>query len=376
MEVVAIIFGAITIWVVAPHYFRSRRAQLSSEERERLRFLEAENKKNDERLRSLETIVCDVDMELNSKLNRLATQQLRMPPIAVDAKVRTAPPAPDAKEHAPTELAPQTLSPGMRLSDRFEIKRHLGSGGMGDVFEAHDDVLNERVAVKVLSGLSVLDPEALQRFRREATAARRITHPNVVRLHDIGEDRGQSFISMEYVKGKSLGERIAAQGQLSFQEAADLCRQVCAALEAAHQVEVVHRDLKPDNILVDDSGRYRVIDFGVAKLPYLEGMTATGVIVGTPEYMAPEQIRGRPVDARSDLYALGAILYHALTGSPPYSGDSAIAVGFAHCNDPIPALRARRQDASDAWQTFITQALATEPAERFGSASAMATAVP
>jgi serine/threonine-protein kinase len=207
-------------------------------------------------------------------------------------------------------------------------------------------------------------------------AARRITHPNVVRLHDVGEDKGLHFISMEYVEGESLGTRISRSGPLSPVEACDVAEQICGALEAAHGVGVVHRDLKPHNVLVDPRGKYRVIDFGIAKLPYLEGMTATGVIVGTPEYMAPEQILGGEVDERADLYALGTILYECLTGEAPYRAQSAIAVGFAHCHEAIPSVRAKRPELGEEWEEFFEKALAKEPRERFESAEDMRAALP
>jgi len=197
MDILLVIFGAITVWIVAPMYFFSKsRNRLSGDERKRLGYLEAEREKSEERIRNLETIVCDVDMELNAKLNRLATGHLRIPSNAIT--VEGEPGA--ALGSRPTELAtprgPRLFGPGDRISERFVVVRSIGAGGMGEVYEAKDEVLGETVALKVLSAAALLEPDAMQRFRREATAARRITHPNVVRLHDIGEHEGVAFISM------------------------------------------------------------------------------------------------------------------------------------------------------------------------------------
>ena len=184
------------------------------------------------------------------------------------------------------------------------------------------------------------------------------------------------FLSMEYVDGESVAERIRRRGPLPFNEVRDLALRVCDALEAAHMAGVVHRDLKPANVLVANGGPVKIIDFGVAKLAQLEGMTATNLILGTPEYMAPEQIRGGSVDARTDLYALGMILHEAIVGRTPFKGDSPIAVGFAACTNPVPPLRVSRPDVTDAWDAFVRRALEKEPSARFASAAEMRASLP
>jgi serine/threonine-protein kinase len=377
--IVLVIFAAITVWVVAPLYFFRKKGNVteSAVDEERIARLESERDYYRERLRHLEAFVCDVDRELNTKLNRFASLGLSTPSgVASEGGEPSNDIGHSATQLSPSLPPPASLAPGARLAERFVIVRSIGAGSMGEVFEARDDKLGETVALKVMSGLALLEPEATQRFQREAVAARRITHPNVVRLHDIGEDGNLSFISMELVRGASLADRLRREGTLGLAEARELASQVCDALEAAHGTGVIHRDLKPHNILIDEENRYRVIDFGVAQLPYLEGMTATGMILGTPEYMAPEQIRGRPVDVRSDIYALGAILFHALSGRPPYRGDSAIAVGFAHCNDPVPSLTKIRPEIDDEWERFVHRALQKEPSQRFDTAVAMREAIP
>ncbi|MDD9938235.1 MAG: serine/threonine-protein kinase, partial [Myxococcales bacterium] len=388
--IVLIIFGSITIWVRGfPSILSAakgggrkearRLQQLLDASTAEVKALRAENSKNEVRLQTLEGIVCDVDFELNRKLARLATQALALPapescggtPVLASAPQSnpgaSSPPAQSgARPHARTEAAPSAgvLSAGTRVGDRFVVEELLGSGAMGEVYAAYDETLDNTVALKVMAGLSLMEPDAVERFRREASAARRISHPNVVRLHDLGVDRGIHFISMERVKGESLRQRLDREGVLGLSEIRELVAQICDALEAAHGAGVVHRDLKPDNVLIDREGKVRVIDFGVAKLPYVKGVTATGVVMGTPEYMSPEQVQGKEVDGRSDLYSLGAIVFHMVAGSPPFKGDSPIAVGIAHCTDPVPAL-AEYRDVPRPWQDFILRAMAKPPADRF-----------
>lgn len=266
------------------------------------------------------------------------------------------------------------LRPGQRLADRFVIERPLGKGGMGEVFVARDEVLGEDVALKTISA-SLFGEQAVARFLREAQASRRITHPNVIRIHDIGRDDKLSFISMEYVKGDTLGQYINEELQLDYEELTRIALQLCDGLAAAHDVGVVHRDLKPENVLLDEGGQVRIIDFGLAKLQAAEGLTATGAVMGTPEYMAPEQMLGQPVDVRTDVYALGCILYHALAGVPPFRRDSAVALGVAHVHDDPPPLLDYRPGLPKAWDEVVTRALRKPPAERFQNVADLRAAI-
>jgi serine/threonine-protein kinase len=184
------------------------------------------------------------------------------------------------------------------------------------------------------------------------------------------------FLSMEYIQGTSVAELLRRHKTLPLVQLTDIVRQCCNGLEAAHQAGVVHRDLKPGNILIDENQQVKIIDFGLARMTHLEGMTATGLILGTPEYMAPEQIRGRPVDARTDIYALGAVIYHALVGRPPFAGVSPIAIGFAHCNEELQPPIAVNPQISEAWSQLVARALAKDPADRFDSAPQLAAAIP
>jgi predicted Ser/Thr protein kinase len=254
---------------------------------------------------------------------------------------------------------------GQVLLGRYTVAKELGRGGMGAVYLARDAELGEAVALKVISNALCCEPGAAERFRREASAARKITHPNVIRIHDLGIDGAVVFISMEYFAGMTLGQMLHRRGALPLDEAHDVLLQAADGLSAAHRVGVIHRDLKPQNVLVDASRRVKLIDFGLAKASFLDGMTATGLIMGTPEYMAPEQVRGRPVDIRTDVYAFGCVAFHTLAGVPPFRGDSPIAVGFMHCTQAPPALRQLRPDIPPAWETAINRALNKDPPARF-----------
>jgi serine/threonine-protein kinase len=327
--------------------------------------LAAANTELEMRIRNLETIVCGVDYELNAKLNRMASQQLLLRGGMT------------AEEAAETEaLSLGSIQPGSRVAGRFIIERQIGKGGMGAVYLARDEQLGEVVALKVIAGAALLDPGAADRFRREASAARRISHPNVVRIHDIGDEHGVLFLSMEYIAGISMSQLLARHGTIPLAQLRPMVVQVCAGLGAAHGAGVVHRDLKPGNILIDENQQVKIIDFGLARMPHAEGMTATGLILGTPEYMAPEQIRGRAVDARTDIYALGAVIYHALVGKPPFGGDTPIAIGFKHCTEELVSPRQARAEVPEAWSQLVARAMAKDPAQRFDSAADVAAQLP
>jgi eukaryotic-like serine/threonine-protein kinase len=193
----------------------------------------------------------------------------------------------------------------------------------------------------------------------------------VIRIHDLGEARpGLLYLSMEYFQGRTLAEVIAQRGIVPIKDIQDILQQVGSGLEAAHQAGVVHRDLKPSNVLVGERGTVKIIDFGLATTGFGDGLTATGAILGTPHYMAPEQVRGKNVDARSDIYALGALSYHLVTGRPPFSGDNAIAIGFAHLSEPPTPPRQLRKDCPTKLEAAILAALAKSPDDRPASAKA------
>ncbi len=237
----------------------------------------------------------------------------------------------------PSPASPVSLSPLLPrsfLGKRYEILDLLGEGGMGAVYKARDRELDRIVALKVIRPELAVHPEVLARFKQELILARKVTHRNVIRIFDLGEVDGTKFITMDYVEGQDLKGLVKAKGKLQIEEIVQIVKQVCLALEAAHNEGVVHRDLKPQNIMVDQQGRAYVMDFGIARSIEPGGMTQTGMLVGTPEYMSPEQVRGEHVGPRSDIFALGLILYELLTGKMPFDAPTAQASMFKRTKEP------------------------------------------
>jgi Tfp pilus assembly protein PilF/predicted Ser/Thr protein kinase len=225
-------------------------------------------------------------------------------------------------------LSLASVQPGVMLGNRYEIIAILGEGGMGAVYKARDRELDRMVALKVIRPELAGRPEILQRFKQELILARKVTHRNVIRIFDLGDADGIKFITMEFIEGRDLKSLLTEKGKLPPDQAVEIVQQVCLALEAAHGEGVVHRDLKPQNIMLDKQGRVSVMDFGIARSLELGGMTQTGALIGTPEYMSPEQVRGEPVDARSDLFTLGVIFQEILTGQLPFRAETAMASMF------------------------------------------------
>jgi serine/threonine protein kinase/Flp pilus assembly protein TadD len=233
----------------------------------------------------------------------------------------------------PTEtlqIPPRELSTGSLFAGRYQVIEELGHGGMGRVYKVLDTELNEKVALKLIRAEAAADAEALERFRHELKSARQIAHKNVCRMFDIGRSEGAPYITMEYVPGEDLKRLIRKIGQMPAGRAVSIARQIAEGLAEAHAHGIVHRDLKPQNIMVDEGGNVRLMDFGIARSLEKKGLTGAGVMIGTPEYMSPEQVEGKPVDARSDLYSLGIILYEMTTGRVPFEGDTPFTVGVKH----------------------------------------------
>jgi serine/threonine-protein kinase len=256
------------------------------------------------------------------------------------------------------------------VAGRYRIVRWLGGGGMGRVYEALDTELGEKVALKVLrAGIS---DDAIERFRREVRLTRRIQHKNVARMFDIGEHEGDKFLTMELVVGEPLSRRVGRP--LAWPELKALAEQLCAGLAAAHEAGVIHRDLKPDNVLVEaTTGRAVITDFGIARGLDDAGVTQVGTVVGTPRYMAPEQLAGKDVDARADLFSLGVMLFELATGERPWTGDNAIAIAVQQATGQARALDTRTVPA--AFATIIASCLALDPARRPASAAALGAAI-
>lgn len=315
----------------------------------------AQWKKSIDRIENLEALICRLDAELNSQMERALSS----------GKLST------SNSIGQSQMPTIFLNVSTALEKRFQILRELGRGGMGIVFQAYDKALKEQVAIKVLSPLLSSNTDALERLKREVSAARRITHPNVIRIHDISDSEGLQFVSMEFFSGSTLKELIKQNGAYSAVQGAQIAFQICDGLESAHRQGVIHRDLKSQNIIVNDAGELKIIDFGLASCAHQEGMTATGLILGTPEYMSPEQVNGKKADERADIYSLGIILYEIFTGRVPFTGNSAIAIGFQQLREaPLRPSDINPKIPADLEQVIL-KALEKNPEERFGSVSEM-----
>jgi eukaryotic-like serine/threonine-protein kinase len=266
--------------------------------------------------------------------------------------------------------------PGDLIADRYELEELVGSGGMSTVFRARDTQLDRRVAIKILHEQYAADPEYVERFRREARAVARLSHPNIVTVIDRGVDDGRQFIVFEHVEGENLKELVLRTGRLPVRRALELALAVADGLAFAHQQGLVHRDVKPQNVLLNREGEVKVTDFGIARSLHVEhGVTQTGTVLGTGEYLAPEQASGKPVSPATDVYSLGIVLWELLAGDVPFLGDNFVAVALRHVNEPPPSLRERRPDVSPRLEAAVDRALAKDPAQRFPSMAAFAKAL-
>jgi len=255
------------------------------------------------------------------------------------------------------------------LLDRYEVGRLLGAGGMAEVFEGRDRLLARRVAIKVLQAQFVRDPSFLIRFKREAQAAASLSHPNIVGVYDTGSEDGTHFIVMEYVDGRTLKEVIRAEGPLYPERAAEICADVCSALAAAHARGLIHRDIKPGNVMLTPDGKVKVMDFGIARATTSETITQTAAVVGTAQYISPEQAQGQTVDYRSDLYSVGCCLYEMLTGTVPFTGATPVAIAYRHVReDPAPP-RVHNPDVPPPLEAICLKAMAKLPDNRYQTAA-------
>jgi len=261
---------------------------------------------------------------------------------------------------------------GQLFDGRYVIERQIGSGGMADVYLATDQSLGREVAIKILSDRYARDAAFVERFRREAAAAASLRHPNIVTVYDRGEAMGTSYIAMEYLDGPTLKEEITRRAPLPEPEAINYATQALAALDAAHRQGVVHRDVKPHNMVLTDEGRLKVTDFGIARAANTQQMTEVGSIVGTAQYLSPEQARGLAVGPESDIYSMGVVLYEMLSGELPFTGESAVDIAMKQVSDTPPPLNRRNRLVSPAMEQVVMRALAKDPALRFASAKAMA----
>jgi predicted Ser/Thr protein kinase len=263
--------------------------------------------------------------------------------------------------------------PGDLIADRYELEELVGTGGMSTVFRAHDRQLERRVAIKILHEHYAEDPEYLERFRREARAVARLSHPNIVTVIDRGDDGGRQYIVFEHVEGENLKELVVRSGRLPVRRALELALDVANGLAFAHDHGLVHRDVKPQNVLLSREGEVKVTDFGIARSLHVEhGVTQTGTVLGTGEYLAPEQASGKQVSPATDVYSLGVVLWELLAGDVPFVGENFVAVALRHVNEPPPSLRERRPDVTPRLEAAVDRALAKDPGQRFPSMAAFA----
>jgi len=260
---------------------------------------------------------------------------------------------------------------GTVLSGRYRLESKLGSGGMSTVYLATDETLERRVAVKLLHAEISDQPDQIERFRREARSVAKLSHPNVVSVIDAGEDGGHPYIVFEYIEGETLKQRIERLGRLPLDESAAYAIEVGRGLAAAHGRRLVHRDVKPQNVLIDPEGRAKVTDFGIARSLEAKGLTATGRVLGTTDYVAPEQAMGQSIDARSDIYSLGVLLYEMLTGKVPFQAETQVGVAMKHVNEPLPPVESRRPEVSAAMAAVVETSTAKDPEQRYGTIAAM-----
>src|SRR5690349_14183214 len=254
---------------------------------------------------------------------------------------------------------------GTSLNGRYRLEARIGSGGMSTVYRALDVTLERRVAVKLMNREVATDSDQLERFRREARAVAQLSHPHIVGVIDAGEDDGRPYIVLEYVEGETLKDRIRRQGRLPIAEAVAYAIEIAHALGAAHARHIVHRDVKPQNVLIDEEGSAKVTDFGIARTLEEDGLTADGRVIGTTDYVSPEQALGQPVTGQSDLYSLGIVLYEMLTGEVPFKGDNQVAVAMKHVREDVPDVQSRRPELSAALAAVIDTATAKRVEDRY-----------
>src|ERR671914_453085 len=260
---------------------------------------------------------------------------------------------------------------GTLIGERYRLEEKIGSGGMSTVYRAFDPTLERWVAIKMMHRDISTDPDQLERFRREARTVAQLNHPHVVTMIDAGEDEGAPYIVFEYVEGETLKERIRRLGRLPVDEAVAYAIEIGRALECAHSHKLVHRDVKPQNVLIDPDGRAKVTDFGIARSLESHGLTATGRVLGTTDYVSPEQALGHDVTQQSDIYSLGICLYEMLTGEVPYKADTQVAVAMQHVKEPLPDAQRRRPEISAALAAVIERATAKETRHRYATVDAM-----
>ncbi len=260
---------------------------------------------------------------------------------------------------------------GQKINERYEILKILGEGGMANVYLAEDTILGRKVAVKVLRGDLASDDKFVRRFQREALAASSLNHPNIVEMYDVGEDNGDFYIVMEYIEGRNLKQLVKRRGNLTLPEVVDIMLQLTDGLSHAHDSYIIHRDIKPQNILILDSGLVKITDFGIAMALNGAQLTQTNSVMGSVHYLPPEQASGKGSTIKSDIYSLGILMYELLTGKLPFKGENAVEIALKHMKDPLPSLRRELDNVPQSIENVIIKATAKNPKNRYNNAREM-----
>ena len=260
---------------------------------------------------------------------------------------------------------------GQKISDRYQIIKSIGEGGMANVYLAYDTILDRNVAVKVLRGDLSSDEKFVRRFQREALAASSLTHPNIVEVYDVGEVNGEYYIVMEYIEGKHLKNLLKRRGKLTLSEAVDIMLQITDGMAAAHDSYIIHRDIKPQNIMILENGLVKITDFGIAMAMNATQLTQTNSVMGSVHYLPPEQASGQGSTLQSDIYSMGIVMYELLTGELPFKGDNAVEIALKHLKEPIPDIREKLPNVPNSIYNIIKRATAKNPKNRYNDAREM-----
>ena len=260
---------------------------------------------------------------------------------------------------------------GQRINDRYQIIKSIGEGGMANVYLALDTILDRNVAVKVLRGDLANDDKFVRRFQREALSASSLSHPNIVEVYDVGEDNGNYYIVMEYIEGKQLKELLKKRDKLTLSEVIDIMLQITDGMSVAHDAYIIHRDIKPQNIMILDNGMVKITDFGIAMAMNSTQLTQTNSVMGSVHYLPPEQASGKSATLQSDIYSMGILMYELLTGKLPYKGDNAVEIALKHLKEPFPSVRSELPDIPQAVENIILKATAKNPKNRYADAKEM-----
>ena len=260
---------------------------------------------------------------------------------------------------------------GQKISDRYQIIKSIGEGGMANVYLAYDTILDRNVAVKVLRGDLAGDEKFVRRFQREALSASSLSNPNIVEVYDVGEDNGEYFIVMEYVEGKHLKSLLKKRGKLTVPEVVDITLQITSGLSVAHDSYIIHRDIKPQNILILENGMIKITDFGIAVAMNATQLTQTNSVMGSVHYLPPEQASGKGATLQSDIYSIGILMYELLTGKLPFRGDNAVEIALKHLKEPMPSIRDEYPDIPQSVENIILKATAKNPKNRYSDAREM-----